>query len=284
MCQSCTPDCDGMTCGDDGCGGSCGTCNDGQVCHEYGVCIDACQGVSYEGCCDGSMLKYCENSELKTIDCAGSPSCGWEAADPSGYYNCGTDGSAEPSGAFPLECAIAPVPNCLHKECGDDGLGGSCGECAGGAPCGVDFKCPPDVCVPACDGKECGDNGCGGSCGACAADETCEAGQCVGGCAPACDGKVCGDDGCGGTCGTCAADEQCNAGACEKAPEDDVVDDTSTTDDTAGEDTAGEDDTGRKMGGGGGGCTVSGGATPGAGFLLFGLLSLVAAFRRRFFA
>ena len=30
--QQCTPNCDGKKCGDDGCGGSCGKCDDGQVC------------------------------------------------------------------------------------------------------------------------------------------------------------------------------------------------------------------------------------------------------------
>jgi hypothetical protein len=34
-------------------------------------------------------------------------------------------------------------------------------------------------CAPQCTGKTCGDDGCGGSCGNCAADETCEASVCT---------------------------------------------------------------------------------------------------------
>jgi hypothetical protein len=37
----CTPQCDGMACGDDGCGGSCGSCGDGQTCDDTGQCVDA---------------------------------------------------------------------------------------------------------------------------------------------------------------------------------------------------------------------------------------------------
>jgi hypothetical protein len=35
----CTPVCDGLQCGDDGCGGSCGACVDPQIC-ELGQCVD----------------------------------------------------------------------------------------------------------------------------------------------------------------------------------------------------------------------------------------------------
>ena len=36
----CTPNCEGKVCGDDGCGGSCGTCSDNQMCKE-GQCVAA---------------------------------------------------------------------------------------------------------------------------------------------------------------------------------------------------------------------------------------------------
>ena len=48
-------------------------------------------------------------------------------------------------------------------------------------------------CEQECEGKECGDDGCGGSCGNCAPSDTCINGQCV--CVPTCAGKECGDDG-----------------------------------------------------------------------------------------
>jgi hypothetical protein len=37
------------------------------------------------------------------------------------------------------------------------------------------------ACAPQCGGKVCGDDGCGGSCGNCGVNQTCQAGQCVGG-------------------------------------------------------------------------------------------------------
>ena len=35
---ACTPTCDGRSCGDDGCGGQCGTCPEGQACSAEGLC------------------------------------------------------------------------------------------------------------------------------------------------------------------------------------------------------------------------------------------------------
>lgn len=47
----CTPDCTGKECGDDGCGGTCGTCNTGESCID-GTCIpdctDTCISLGYE--------------------------------------------------------------------------------------------------------------------------------------------------------------------------------------------------------------------------------------------
>ncbi len=69
------------------------------------------------------------------------------------------------------------------------------------------------VCVPACGAATCGDDGCGGSCGSCVGGATCDAGTCVGGsCTADCSGKDCGDDGCGGSCGACPPGETCAGG------------------------------------------------------------------------
>jgi hypothetical protein len=62
-CNPCIPNCNGKTCGSDGCGGSCGTCPPGKTCSTSGTCIDvgsgdpcsnclsACHGLP--GCCTG---------------------------------------------------------------------------------------------------------------------------------------------------------------------------------------------------------------------------------------
>ena len=77
----------------------------------------------------------------------------------------------------------------------------------------------PDVCTPHCEGKECGDDGCGGSCGDCAVGYECVAGACEESeCVPDCivvedDEEYlseCGTpDGCGGTCDECEPDDVC---------------------------------------------------------------------------
>ena len=146
--------------------------------------------------------------------------------------------------------AVAPTPemeaaclvDCEAKECGDDGCGGSCGNCplyhscssgrcictpqCSGKSCGPDScgascgTCPPGwqceggqcSCKPQCAGKACGPAGCGQSCGICPGNQDCQEGQCV--CSPRCSGRSCGSDGCGGSCGFCSSNQTCSDGRC----------------------------------------------------------------------
>jgi hypothetical protein len=62
-----------------------------------------CAGVPLEGCCAGSTLRYCEDGALKVLSCAFNLSCGW--FNQGKYYDCGTAGSADPSGVHPQACA-----------------------------------------------------------------------------------------------------------------------------------------------------------------------------------
>ncbi|MBR58247.1 MAG: hypothetical protein CMH54_09520 [Myxococcales bacterium] len=108
-------------------------------------------------------------------------------------------------------CDALCTPDCEGKTCGDDGCGDSCGECPTGSVCGPDNNCISQ-CTPSCDGKECGDDGCGGDCGVCEVGTECSAsGLCLPGCEPDCTGKECGDDGCGNSCGTCEEGLECGA-------------------------------------------------------------------------
>ena len=189
---TCTPDCTGKACGDDGCGGTCGTCGADEGCDANGQCFNHCGAVTYEGCCTGATLSYCLYGEIEQMDCAAETDtnvCGWYTGDadyPAGYY-CGPettstgdpliDPAGDPSGVFPLTCEGACVPACTNLECGDDGCGGVCGTCAAGETC-TDGLCV-GACQPQCAGKECGDDGCGGTCGTCADGDTCVAGACV---------------------------------------------------------------------------------------------------------
>ncbi len=108
----CSPSCGGKDCGDDGCGGTCGSCYSAPdatcplSCNAYGKCDTGC------------------------VDCAG---LGWECGS-----NCcgGTCGSCmPPSVCDPTTHLCLCSPDCGGKVCGDDGCGGSCGSCGGGQTC-----------------------------------------------------------------------------------------------------------------------------------------------------
>ncbi len=190
--QVCEPSCAAKECGDDGCGGVCGTCGGEEIC------------VAGQ-CTAPECVPVCENKECGDDGCGGL--CG--SCDPG--FSCNSKGVCE---------SDSPVcePSCDGKDCGDDGCGGLCGSCVDGQSCNDKGQCVETGCQPQCDGKVCGDNGCGDVCGLCDAGDLCEEGLCVPApCQPQCDGKVCGDDGCGGSCGACADGQLCSdAGECEK--------------------------------------------------------------------
>ena len=71
----CTPDCTNQQCGDDGCDGSCGSCNDGMVCVD-GWCQEGgggdytdCEGCTMTEC--ASEIMACQNNS----DCSGLLMC-----------------------------------------------------------------------------------------------------------------------------------------------------------------------------------------------------------------
>lgn len=146
----------------------------------------------------------------------------------------GGEGPAPGEDSSSEEDSGACVPDCAGKQCGDDGCGGTCGDCADSDICGADFTC---VCMPQCgeqvcgpdpacgvlcgscgDGFACIDGGClaceedmcGGDCGACPMGSRCvvEAGDFLGGCVP------CAPSDCGTECGACPDGLECVAGAC----------------------------------------------------------------------
>ncbi|HOU53730.1 MAG TPA: hypothetical protein PLQ97_07355 [Myxococcota bacterium] len=181
----CTRDCTNRQCGSDGCGGSCGTCPTGKVCSRN-QCID-------KPCTPACVERVC-----------GSDKCGG---------SCGTCPPDEECNEYNGQCVgAACTPNCANRQCGDDSCGGSCGDCPNGFSCDASGVCRPGTCQPACQGRECGPDGCGGSCGDCPEDKVCDVGPgtcTVPACLPACQDRQCGDDGCGGVCGVCRTPEVC---------------------------------------------------------------------------
>lgn len=85
---------------------------------------------------------------------------------------------------------------CEEKVCGDDGCGGSCGECEAGYVCGEEGACQAD-CEVLCEEPECGPAG---------LDEECDCGSCD-------DDNLCTDDVClEGTCHFVDNTAQCDDG------------------------------------------------------------------------
>ena len=192
----------GPACGD-------GECQGGENCE---VCPEDCGPCEGAGnCCEPQETPGCKNPDIQACVCALDAYCCetmWDdiCVEEVEGENCGS-------------CSGC-TPQCNGKECGSDGCGGTCGQCADNESC-QNSKCVPTECKPDCAGKQCGSDGCGGTCGECEPGKNCNNGKCAGGCQPDCAGMQCGDDGCGGSCGTCAPGFFCNDGHCQKECEPD---------------------------------------------------------------
>ncbi len=282
--SQCVPDCSEKECGDDGCGGSCGSCQDGFLCSN-GACVEdtcepACDGKECgDDGCNGSCGACAGNESCEEGMCVCVPACdGKECGDDGCGGNCG-DCEGLQDACVNGRCVCQPV--CGGMDCGDDGCGGSCGECAEEEFCHESGRCKPLACEPDCEFTECGDDGCGGSCGECQDPEACVEGICL--CLSQCQGKECGPDGCGYSCGECKAGFTCVEGLCEEKdePAPDVVleNDVVTADEDAVDAASGTIEMKDRQGG----CSAAPGAAPaGSGMLLLLLLAgLTLGSRRR---
>ncbi len=155
-----------------------------------GMLVGACSG---DGGCVPHDSKYCDEGVTYWMN-----SCG-DLEELIEKCQCGC--LPDHSGCDP-DCSC--TPDCLGKECGDDGCGGTCPP---GCPAGE--HCNLGIC-------ECDFVTCGSLC--CAQGQECYQGAC---CTPNCTGRECGDNGCGGSCGDCGANEFCDAdGQCQSMPAD----------------------------------------------------------------
>jgi hypothetical protein len=309
-CNTCPEDCACPS------GEVCGTLNEGTACLPDMCALE----VTALGCCQDEVLYSCTEGETFALDCGTLEDniCGWYVGDDTftpGYY-CGpadliTPGG-DPSGEYPLEC-ITCDPLCDGLDCGDDGCGGSCGNCAEEEEC-VDGLCI-GPCDPDCTDKVCGDDGCNGTCGDCADGEDCVDGACtvvnlcgngviddgeeceadadcggtavceecvcIIGCTPDCTDKECGDDGCEGTCGECAAGTTCEDSLCLPGATDDVVSGDAVVglDGAAGQDLQGTDVAGEEPEKKSSSCSTTG--TSNSAALLLLLVTLLAMFAVR---
>ncbi|MCA9544020.1 MAG: chitobiase/beta-hexosaminidase C-terminal domain-containing protein, partial [Myxococcales bacterium] len=128
----CNPDCDGRACGDDGCGGVCGLCDDGQICSGQGQCLGG--GPACDACADGEAC-------LDGVCRAPEELCGGE--NPNGLCPNGQDcvaGACEDSGAG---CSPQnPTGLCpVGQVCRD----GGCAEFDGPGLCDDNNPCTADA-------------------------------------------------------------------------------------------------------------------------------------------
>ncbi len=85
---SCSPNCSGKVCGDDGCGGSCGSCGGGLVCSDTFMCVaeaspEVCNGLDDDNnnLIDDSLIPPAEACETSNAygTCGGTWQCGGAA-------------------------------------------------------------------------------------------------------------------------------------------------------------------------------------------------------------
>lgn len=108
------------------------------------------------------------------------PACSsMECGDDGCGGTCGDCGTGQTCESGQCVCAAETLP--CNAEC-----------CAAGSVCAATGCCSPE-----CEGRSCGDNGCGGTCGECLTGQACESGQCV--CAPAAEVCDQVDNDCNGT-------------------------------------------------------------------------------------
>jgi len=216
---SCTPDCTGKDCGDDGCGGQCGVCNTpGDGCSPAGVCAplgagDDCTTPFVVDTLPATLVGSTETATgVYGFDAGNCP------GESSGLGGAGRDHvyAVTPTSSGNYEVTMDPESSFdsviyVSSVCGDFAT-----SCVGAADNGASgtseslvvwFNAGETYYVYV-DGYSSGNFG----------DYTMTIGPYdPGSCTPDCTNKVCGTDGCGGQCGQCAAGtEQCSpAGQCE---------------------------------------------------------------------
>ncbi len=153
---TCIADCTGKVCGDNGCGGSCGSCGTGASC-VGGSCLCA------------SGFKPCQDTCIPLGNCCTSAECGATNCN-NGTCDCSAqpDGTDCGSGGQCIAGVCTPPPTCagLLGACIDDG---DC--CSGGCQQGLGGKC-------ACsqDGEACHNSA---DCCASPAEQNCVNFKCV---------------------------------------------------------------------------------------------------------
>ncbi len=199
----CTPQCEGKVCGDDGCGGTCGTCGDGKECSDdQTICEKICTEITLNevtaeqdfmwrniystsytpntGAADEDRFEMMFENSITKGDCdmSNSASCfsffkitedGTKTFIPQSGTVTLEDFNPDAYGAIALE-SKGYMSNVVLSEVDSDNNFVSDGECLKivSATWNTYLSCTPE-----CNGKVCGNDGCGGTCGTCSENETC---------------------------------------------------------------------------------------------------------------
>ena len=147
----CFPSCDGVDCGPDGCGGTCGTCPPGEACTPAGICAES----TTDPCAVTWEVPGCAGCACEETVCAAEPACCLEAWSPFCVFlceaatdTCGPSTVCEVEGVPCDGCQAVDSPTCW--DC-------FCQECV----CAIDPHCClerwDDLCVMECQlcGTEC---------------------------------------------------------------------------------------------------------------------------------
>jgi hypothetical protein len=131
----CVPNCAGRVCGDDGCGGSCGTCNDNNGCTD-----DSCSAAGQ--CVFTNNTAPCNDGSACTSNdtCSGGQ-CGGTAVDCNDNNPCTTDACAPASGCTHTNNSNAcddGNPCTLNDVCGGGSCAGTLNTCDDGVDCTAD--------------------------------------------------------------------------------------------------------------------------------------------------
>ncbi len=162
----CTPSCGGALCGPNGCGGFCGTCDDGEVCTDEQCVNGACESTPIPGCCKTSddcsggipcAPAYCDQGSCTVVV---FPGCCLDDSDCNNTLACASEsciaGACVPDEApgccvTAADCADGDA--CTNEHC----VGGQCTFAQRPGCCGTEADCPsPPPCeLAACLAGDC---------------------------------------------------------------------------------------------------------------------------------
>jgi hypothetical protein len=141
--QRCTPNCTDRTCGNDGCGGSCGACGTNQVCRGGTCCVPESRGATCAGRC-GTRINNC-GQPVACATCAAGQTClsnGSCAIVCAGQPDCsGSCGCSNPSVEGAQHCIgdfVRPEVRCTSTT-----------ECPSGSHC-QELAPGVGVCISVC--------------------------------------------------------------------------------------------------------------------------------------